>query len=69
MRTLSELLGGSEYFGGGRPAHIDAVAYGLLAVALVILAPSHELRLMIETCSNLRSLVGRLRREYFDNPQ
>ena len=49
-----------------RPGYVDAVAYGLLAVALVILPPSHELRTMIETCSSLRSFIGRIRREYFD---
>lgn len=80
LRTLSELLGDREYFGHpvarksckpsdderGGPGYCDALAYGLFAVALVILPPCHELRTMIETCSSLRAFVGRIRRELFD---
>lgn len=49
-----------------RPGFVDAVAYGILAVALVCLPPGHILRVMIETCTNLRSYIGRIRRGYFD---
>lgn len=80
LKILSEHLGDQEYFGHpdglkmpkrrnprkDGPGYCDAVAYGLFAVALVILPASHELRTMIETCSRLRAFVGRIRREFFD---
>ena len=66
VRLLSELLSNQDYFGGSRPAFVDAIAFGLMAVAIASLPPSNELRSMIETCTNLRSFVSRMRREYCD---
>ncbi len=66
VRLLSEILTNQDYFGGSRPAYVDAVAFGLMAVAIASLPPSNELRSMIETCTNLRSFVSRMRREYCD---
>lgn len=67
LKELSDALGNLEYFAGPRAGYVDAVAYGLFAVALVVLPPSHELRTMIETCTRLRAFVGRMRRALFDD--
>lgn len=66
VRLLSEILANQDYFSGSRPAFVDAIAFGLMAVAIASLPPSNELRSMIETCTNLRSFVSRMRREYCD---
>lgn len=67
VRLLSEILAGQDYFGGSRPGYVDAIAFGLFAVALTLLPITNELRSMLETCSNLRSHVSRIRREFHDS--